>query len=173
MVFSFRAFGLAETLSGRIWSSGRFEVSKRASSAVSEREGGHAHTQADSQECCVFVCVCVGGGRKLSPLMGPPHCSPIMPRLFQDKLRAPGSSKLILRIFFFYYLKSFLIPFKTAAARYKLSTHKFILHTVCNQVSRGGLDLASVTLPSVSSLPVGGGTEAPAAAAAARCYLGK
>lgn len=62
-------------------------------------------------------------------------------------------------------------PSKTDVSRYKLSMHAFTqtLHTVCNQVSSGGLDLGSVILPSVSSLQVRGGKEAPAA----QWYLGK
>lgn len=132
--------------------------------------GTHTHTHKRTRRNAVCVCVCVGWGRKLSPLMGPPHCSPIMPQLFQDTLRANPISGV-----WFYDLKSFLIfffsPSKTDASRYKLSAHKFTqtLHTVCNQVSSGGLDLGSVTLPSVSSLQVGGGKEAPAA----QWYLGK
>lgn len=54
--------GLAEALSGPIWSSGRFEVSKRASSALSERENtgevGHTHTSGHIGMPCVCVCVC-------------------------------------------------------------------------------------------------------------------
>lgn len=70
------------------------------------RAGGHTHTHKRTRRNAVCVCVCVGWGRKLSPLMGLPHCSPIMPQLFQDTLRANPISGV-----WFYDLKSFLIFF--------------------------------------------------------------
>lgn len=47
------------------------------------------HTQTSTEECDVCV-----GDRKLSPLMGLPHCSPITLRLFQDRVCVSDSAPI-------------------------------------------------------------------------------